>query len=609
MKLTKIIQRFFIFISALFLTLNVSVNHINAQAIPFFWEFINVDIVIENNGDMLVTETQKYTFTSNHKNQRYRYIPLDKVKEITNVSVSKNNEIISSDTGIENNQFWIRWEYPLNPPESHTFVIKYRVVGGLQESGDNLQVYWKAIFPERSSLIKKSRVTVTFPKDLAGKILEYQSFGVSSEIKKIDNKTIEFTAKKELPPQTELEVQITFPKGILNVSNVYSESSSPLNSTPITSSKKKADWGAVMIMYIPAILIGNFLRKRLDSTPRSSNKLPSLNDYEIAYLAGKKKRVIDLAIIKLMHSGRVTFDSIRGNFFKSDIQSENNQASYFTQKLYSKIHNRSRHNLDINIKQLRSSLQEKELVLTQQESTKLRLIGAAPIILVATAMLFKMILIGNMPPVFIILLNLLIIHSYFHKSGLNSIEDEVNVFVLIKLFIDSFIQVLSYVLLSYIILFFILFIFSLSVLFTFSWNIIVYSSFLSLTILLMLYPILLLIPIIGSFQSSLHRSKYGNYVLKKLQKQNPHTVNSSNISLSFALFGLRIIPTGMIYTALTWSPPSYTSSSGGGGGSSVGGGGGGGGCGGVGGGGSCGGIGGGGGGGCGGVGGGGGGGG
>ena len=50
-----------------------------AQAPPFYWEFINVDIDVQENGDMLITETQKYVFTGPHTNERYRYIPLDTV--------------------------------------------------------------------------------------------------------------------------------------------------------------------------------------------------------------------------------------------------------------------------------------------------------------------------------------------------------------------------------------------------------------------------------------------------------------------------------------------------------------------------------------------------
>ncbi|MCC3506964.1 MAG: DUF2207 domain-containing protein, partial [Microcoleus sp. PH2017_19_SFW_U_A] len=110
----------------------VTVTHAAAQQLPFYWDNINVIIDVQTNGDMLVTETQKYVFTAAYNNERYRYIPLDKVDAIQDVTVSENNQIIPSTTGNENNQLWIRWQHELKPPDTHTFVIKYRVVGGLQ---------------------------------------------------------------------------------------------------------------------------------------------------------------------------------------------------------------------------------------------------------------------------------------------------------------------------------------------------------------------------------------------------------------------------------------------------------------------------------------------
>jgi hypothetical protein len=71
-------------ILALFLTAHM----VSAQEpSPFYWEFINVEIDVQENGDMLVTETQKYVFTAPHTNERYRWIPLDKVDSIENVQV------------------------------------------------------------------------------------------------------------------------------------------------------------------------------------------------------------------------------------------------------------------------------------------------------------------------------------------------------------------------------------------------------------------------------------------------------------------------------------------------------------------------------------------
>ena len=62
----------------------------------FYWDFINVDINIQKNGDMVITENQKYVFTKPGRSERYRYIPLDKVDGITDISVFEDNKKIAS---------------------------------------------------------------------------------------------------------------------------------------------------------------------------------------------------------------------------------------------------------------------------------------------------------------------------------------------------------------------------------------------------------------------------------------------------------------------------------------------------------------------------------
>jgi hypothetical protein len=64
----------------------------SAKSSPFYWEFINVLIDVQMNGDMLVTETQKYVFTGPHSKERYRYIPLDKVDGIDQIEVFEGEE-------------------------------------------------------------------------------------------------------------------------------------------------------------------------------------------------------------------------------------------------------------------------------------------------------------------------------------------------------------------------------------------------------------------------------------------------------------------------------------------------------------------------------------
>lgn len=206
----KLLLRLFLFGITFVLCFVFSFTHVQAQSVPFYWEFMNVDIAVQPNGDMLVTETQKYTFTGEYNNQRSRYIPLDKVDKITEVSVSKNGQLLPSETGTENNQLWIRWQHQLKPPESHTFVLKYRVVGGLHINDQDAQVYWKAIFADRKAPIKQAQVRVEFPEEFATKIKDFQSFGIAANIRKVDTKTVEAVAQTAIEPGQELEIQVTF---------------------------------------------------------------------------------------------------------------------------------------------------------------------------------------------------------------------------------------------------------------------------------------------------------------------------------------------------------------------------------------------------------------
>ena len=68
-------------------------------ASPFFWDSIDVDITLETDGDLLITETQTYVFTTQHTPERYRYIPLNGIDQITDVAVSENNEPLTVETG------------------------------------------------------------------------------------------------------------------------------------------------------------------------------------------------------------------------------------------------------------------------------------------------------------------------------------------------------------------------------------------------------------------------------------------------------------------------------------------------------------------------------
>ena len=89
-----------VFILSLFVTVMYSSSFIHADG-PFYWDYIEVDIDVQENGDLLITETQKYVFTGPHTNERYRWIPLNRVATIDNVQIFEDGTLLTSNTGIQ----------------------------------------------------------------------------------------------------------------------------------------------------------------------------------------------------------------------------------------------------------------------------------------------------------------------------------------------------------------------------------------------------------------------------------------------------------------------------------------------------------------------------
>ena len=70
----RLISQIISFVITFSLILFVQFNHTLAQNVPFYWEHINVNIDVEINGDLIVTEDQAYVFKSDYSNQRYTFL-------------------------------------------------------------------------------------------------------------------------------------------------------------------------------------------------------------------------------------------------------------------------------------------------------------------------------------------------------------------------------------------------------------------------------------------------------------------------------------------------------------------------------------------------------
>ena len=213
----------------LVMALALTVGHwgiIQAQDKSLYWQRYDVNIGVQLNSDMLVEEIQQIRFTSGVFRFGFASIPTDRVEAITDVSVSELTEtgerayqrgssreygfvVSTTEEALE-----VTWYFPPTSNSTHTYILRYRVVGGLRfyEGGD--QVWWKAIAPDHNFPIQSSRVTVTLPQAFAREQLVTESYGAPAEISYSPNGQVVFTAQN-IPADTELEVRVQFPHGVV----------------------------------------------------------------------------------------------------------------------------------------------------------------------------------------------------------------------------------------------------------------------------------------------------------------------------------------------------------------------------------------------------------
>ena len=137
----------------------------------------DVNIVIEEDGDLLVTEVIEYDFGSNELNGILRDIPVrlryddryDRVYDIEVLEVSTSTDA-SDDYEIEDPGGGIKririGDADRTITGAHTYTIVYRVEGALNGFESHDELYWNAIGAQWAVPIDGATVTVTAPADI-----------------------------------------------------------------------------------------------------------------------------------------------------------------------------------------------------------------------------------------------------------------------------------------------------------------------------------------------------------------------------------------------------------------------------------------------------------
>ncbi len=197
------------------------------RSVGYHVESYIVDLRVEPNGDVRVTETLKYVYQQGVYRFGYAFIPRGRTDGIADVEVWEGNQRYRPTTAADaeeqpftyrvqenalNDRLEIRWFYPSTYRNARTFTLKYtlRHAVRIYPAGD--QLWAVAIGGEHASTIYIARAIIHLPVDVTPSDLLLAAHGVAAETEVLDSRTVQFFAY-ELAPGEWLEVRIQWPHG------------------------------------------------------------------------------------------------------------------------------------------------------------------------------------------------------------------------------------------------------------------------------------------------------------------------------------------------------------------------------------------------------------
>ena len=210
------------------------------QALPAFaqeksllWERFDVDITVRKDSSFEVTEHQTIRFTRGTFTFGYRDIPKQNFSSLDDWTLTdgSGNRYRQAGSGREpytftvtdkGSRYVVYWYFPVMANQSETFTLAYTVRGGLRyyEGGD--QLWWKAIYGDRSFPVQAGRVNVVAPAAIhewaaytnTGNAWE-DARGIASASKLESGREIAYVLDRTLAPGQTFEVRVEFTPGVV----------------------------------------------------------------------------------------------------------------------------------------------------------------------------------------------------------------------------------------------------------------------------------------------------------------------------------------------------------------------------------------------------------
>jgi len=203
----------------------------HAQSQSLYWERFDVDIQVQPNGDLRVTETQTINFTSGVFREGYAELSTTNTDGITGVTVSEDGVAytgFSNSCCLDDQEFAVErsdgsvsviWHMGRTQDQTRTFVLAYTVKGAIRRYDAGNEFQWNAIQPGMHDFeIRESTVTIEMP---VGAGLTYADYLVPPDfagvpmtiITSTDGINTTFIAQETIAPSQGIQVAAQFPAG------------------------------------------------------------------------------------------------------------------------------------------------------------------------------------------------------------------------------------------------------------------------------------------------------------------------------------------------------------------------------------------------------------
>lgn len=205
---------------------------VHAQDKTLVWERFDVDITVNADGTFDVAEYQEIRFTRGSFTFGYRDIPVNNFDYIDNWAVtdSQGNVYRPSAGGEapytftvsdEGYRYVVRWYFPPLANAGERYALSYTVHGGLRYYDGGDQVWWKAIYGNRSFPVLAGDVRVLVPasavvQEYAAYINERDARGNAQASVLDDGAGVLFTLTSRLDAGEEFEVRVEFTDGVVD---------------------------------------------------------------------------------------------------------------------------------------------------------------------------------------------------------------------------------------------------------------------------------------------------------------------------------------------------------------------------------------------------------